>query len=318
MNTDVKSYAQDAAGVPYQPLNATAAFRLAAVHTWPASVCPAMFGIFWCLQRGLPLRPVQCILLAAACVLSQSAVNTINDYVDFVSGTDSRQDNVEENDAVLVYCHLNPKHALVLGIVYLLSAALCGTAAAWHAGPVPFLIGIIGGLTVLGYSAGPVPVSSLPLGEAVSGFVMGALIPLGTAAVADGRFHAELLPECLPLILGISLIMLSNNGSDIEKDIRAGRTTLPVLLGRSRTVILYRCMLHAWIALLCIQPLLCLGRAAFAGIACTVIAGHRPFGFLLQAGLLPADRIRQMKSITAANLIGNGILALAYAAAWLL
>ena len=318
MGTDSKIESEGAVSAPCRPLDAAAAIRLAAVHTWPASVCPAMFGIFWCLQRGLPLQPFQCILLAAACVLSQSAVNTINDYVDYVSGTDSKEDNVEENDAVLVYCHLNPKHALLLGIGYLLAAAACGAAAAWHAGPVPYLIGLIGGLTVLGYSAGPVPVSSLPLGEAVSGFVMGALIPLGTASVADGRFHPELIPECLPLILGIALIMLSNNGSDIEKDIRAGRTTLPVLLGRPRTIVLYRCMLRAWIALWCIQPLLCLGWVAFAGIACTVIAGHRPFGFLLQAGLRPSDRIRQMKSVTAANFIGNGILALAYAAAWLL
>lgn len=318
MNTDVNINARAAQGAPYQPLTAASAIRLAAVHTWPAAFCPAMFGIFWCLFRGLPLSPVQAILLAAACILSQSSVNTINDYVDFVSGTDKKEDNVEENDAVLVYCHLNPRHALVLGIIYLLSAAACGTAAAWHSGPAPFLIGIVGGLTVLGYSAGPLPVSSLPVGELVSGFVMGALIPLGTAAAADGRFHLEILPECLPLILGIALIMLSNNGSDIEKDIRAGRTTLPVILGRPRSLALYRGMLGAWIALLCFQLVRLPGRTGLAGILLLAALGHGPFGFLMRAKLLPADRIRQMKSVTAANFVGNGLLAAAYAAAWLL
>ena len=299
-------------------MTAAAAIRLAAVHTWPAAVCPALFGIFWCLQRGISMSPAQAVLLAAACVLSQSSVNTLNDYVDFVSGTDSEADNVEVNDSVLVYYRVNPEHALALGIIYLVSAALCGVAASWHSGPAPFIVGILGGLTVLGYSVAPVPVAALPLGEAVSGFVMGALIPLGTAAAADGKFHLEIIPECLPLILGIALIMISNNGSDIEKDIPAERMTLPVLLGRGRTLILYRSMLAAWIALLCVQPLIRLGKIGFLSILLTLILGHRPFGFLIRARLLPEDRIRQMKSITGANLVGNGLLAAAYAASWLL
>jgi 1,4-dihydroxy-2-naphthoate octaprenyltransferase len=277
-----------------------------------------LFGIFWCLQRGIYLSPAQAILLAAACVLSQSSVNTLNDYVDFVSGADSEKDNVEVNDAVLIYYRVNPGHALALGIIYLISAALCGVAASWHSGPAPFIIGILGGLTVLGYSVSPVPAASLPVGEALSGFVMGALIPMGTAAVADGNFHPEILPECLPLILGIALIMLSNNGSDIEKDIAAQRATLPVLLGREKALILYRVMLAVWIALLCIQPLTRLGKIGFLSIVLTLILGRRPFGFLIRARLLPGDRIRQMKSVTAANLIGNGLLGLAYAASWFL
>ena len=304
--------------IPYERMTAAAAIRLAAVHTWPAAVCPALFGIFWCLQRGISLSPAQAILLAAACVLSQSSVNTLNDYVDFVSGADSEKDNVEVNDAVLIYYRVNPKHALALGIIYLISAALCGVAASWHSGPAPFIIGILGGLTVLGYSVSPVPAASLPVGEALSGFVMGALIPMGTAAVADGNFHPEILPECLPLILGIALIMLSNNGSDIEKDIAAQRATLPVLLGREKALILYRVMLAVWIALLCIQPLTRLGKIGFLSIVLTLILGRRPFGFLIRARLLPGDRIRQMKSVTAANLIGNGLLGLAYAASWFL
>ncbi len=299
-------------------MTAAAAIRLAAVHTWPAAVCPVLFGIFWCLQRGIYLSPAQAILLAAACVLSQSSVNTLNDYVDFVSGADSEKDNVEVNDAVLIYYRVNPGHALALGIIYLISAALCGVAASWHSGPAPFIIGILGGLTVLGYSVSPVPAASLPVGEALSGFVMGALIPMGTAAVADGNFHPEILPECLPLILGIALIMLSNNGSDIEKDIAAQRATLPVLLGREKALILYRVMLAVWIALLCIQPLTRLGKIGFLSIVLTLILGRRPFGFLIRARLLPGDRIRQMKSVTAANLIGNGLLGLAYAASWFL
>ena len=132
-----------------------------------------------------------------------------------------------------------------------------------------------------------------------------------------------MIPECLPLFLGIALIMLSNNGSDIEKDIPAGRRTLPTVLGREASLVLYRCMLGLWIGLLLIQPLICLrGAAGFpvgaVSFLLTVVLGRKPFGVLIRAKLLPTDRIRQMKSVTAANLIGNGLLAAAYAAAWLL
>ncbi|MDO5132553.1 MAG: UbiA family prenyltransferase [Eubacteriales bacterium] len=320
MNTESKCNTDSAAGirpVPYERMTVLSAIRLAAIHTWPAAFCPAMFGIFWCLQRGIPITAAQCILLTAACLLSQSAVNTLNDYADYVSGADSKEDNVEASDAVLIYNRINPRHALFLGIGYLAGAAGCGVAASWHSGPAPFIIGLTGALTVIGYSAGPAPVASLPVGEAVSGFVMGGLIPLGTAAAADGRFHWEMLPECLPLILGIALIMLSNNGSDIEKDIRAGRITLPVILGRRRALCLYRGMLGVWIALLCVQPVLHLGSIGLLSILLTAVLGRKPFGFLLRAGLLPEARIRQMKSVAGANLIGNGFLAAAYAAFWL-
>lgn len=112
--------------------------------------------------------------------------------------------------------------------------------------------------------------------------------------------------------------MLSNNGSDIEKDICADRITLPVVLGRPRTLVLYRILLGAWIALLCIQPIRDYGLIGIVSILFTILLGHRPFGFLIRAKLDPRDRIRQMKSVTGANLIGNGFLALACGAAWLL
>ena len=54
----------------------------------------------------------------------QSAVNTLNDYFDFIKGTDCADDYVEVSDAVLVYEHINPKHALLLGLAYLGASGL--------------------------------------------------------------------------------------------------------------------------------------------------------------------------------------------------
>ena len=302
----------------YRPLTAKQALQLAAPHTWAASVCPSLFGICYSRLMGFPLGPFRAAAVLAACVFLQSAVNTLNDYVDFVKGTDSASDNVEVTDAVLVYGGIDPKSARNLGFLYLFAGLLSGLAASAGAGPVPLLIGAVGGATVLLYSGGPLPVSSLPLGEVVSGFVMGGLIPLGTAACADGKLHPEILFYSLPLIIGIGLIMMSNNGCDIEKDLRAGRRTLPMILGRERTLKLYRFLTVFWILLLLVLPVLLTGRRGFlCGVLLLLFAGKK-FRNILMLRLRPEQRVLQMKGIVAANIFGNGALIVTLMAAVLM
>ena len=302
----------------YRPLTAKQALQLAAPHTWAASVCPSLFGIFYSRLTGSPLGLFRAAAVLAACVFLQSAVNTLNDYVDFVKGTDSASDNVEVSDAVLVYGGIDPKSARNLGFLYLFAGLLSGLAASAGAGPVPLLIGAVGGATVLLYSGGPLPVSSLPLGEVVSGFVMGGLIPLGTAACADGKLHPEILFYSLPLIIGIGLIMMSNNGCDIEKDLRAGRKTLPTILGRERTLKLYRFLTVIWILMLLVLPVMLTGRPGFlCGVLLLLFARER-FRNILALQLRPEQRVLQMKGIVAANIFGNGALIVTLLAAVLM
>ena len=147
---------------------------LAAPHTWVASAFPALFADFYCWQQGLDLTWLKGIMLLAACVLLQSAVNTLNDYFDFIKGVDSANDHVEVNDAVLVYENITPGSALILGIAYMVAGAVLGLVSCMGSGLVPLIIGITGGVVILIYSGGPIPVSYLPIGEIVSGVVMQA------------------------------------------------------------------------------------------------------------------------------------------------
>lgn len=218
----------------YERLTARMAVQLAVPNTWVASIYPALFGVLFAGIKGYGLSITSGGLLVAACILMQAAVNTLNNYADYVKGTDTMEDNLEKNDAVLLYNHINPAHALVLGVVYLAAGAALGTACCIKTGPMPLYIGAAGAAVVLLYSGGPLPLSYLPAGELVSGLVMGGLIPLGIAAAADNGLHLEVLLYSLPLIIGIALIMMSNNGCDIEKDSIAGRHTLSVLIGRKK------------------------------------------------------------------------------------
>ena len=222
------------------------ALNLAAPHTWPAAILPTLVAV--CASaRVTPLSVTMVLTLLVIVVLMQSAVNTFNDYYDFVKGTDTEDANVEASDAVLVYNNVDPKSALKLAIGFLAVAFVLGIYAVVKAGFAPLVIALVGALFVVLYSAGKSPISYLPLGEAVSGIVMGGLIPLAVYQVLTGSLDFIVLVWAIPTIIGVGLIMFTNNTCDIERDIPAGRKTLPVLLGRESAVRAYRIAIIVWI-----------------------------------------------------------------------
>ncbi|MCL2648670.1 MAG: prenyltransferase [Phycisphaerales bacterium] len=186
-------------------------------------------------------------LLLPASILMQSAVNTLNDYYDFIKGTDRLENSNDPNDAILVYNTLNPKHVQQLGFTFMMLAVLLGLYPVYRGGPVTLLIGIVGCAVILAYSAGPKPISHLPLGELVSGTVMGGLIPLAVFSVFTGKLAWEIFLLSAPLIVGIALIMMTNNLCDIERDTPIGRRTLPILLGRPLAKKVFYCCVVIWI-----------------------------------------------------------------------
>lgn len=296
---------------PYNRLTPKLALRLAAPHTWVAAIAPALLGEVYCFLKGYSLNLMLCVTLCLACILMQSAVNTFNDYFDFIKGTDTAEDNVEVSDAVLVYEHINPTSALHLAIAFLVVAAMLSIPAVVYAGWAPLLVGLIGAVCVFSYSGGIVPISYLPIGEFVSGFVMGGLIPLGIVATACGTFDFTVLIAAVPLIIGIGLIMMTNNTCDIEKDRAAHRWTLPALLGRKKARRLYRLLVTLWLGAIVGLPIFYSGTWGLIGLVLLLLVGRRPFGNRLTASLIPTQRVGEMKGIVFANVLGNGAYILA-------
>ena len=280
------------------------ALQLAAPHTWIASIGSVIFGILFCKLEKYPLSFEKSILLILACILMQSSVNTLNDYVDFIKGNDSEKDYVEESDAVLIYNSVPPKQVLILGIIYLVLGAMLGIVACRESGFLPLVIGSIGGIIIFLYSGGPYPISYLPIGELVSGFVMGILIPLGVVAVSDGKLHKEIFLHALPLMIGIGLIMMTNNGCDIEKDLEAKRWTLAVLLGRKNIKNLYHILIVIWLLMISFLAIWLLGIVGLI-TPVLILFEYRCFKFLIISELLAYKRVEQMKNIVKANIIVN-------------
>ena len=284
----------------YGPLTPTMAVQLAAPHTWPAAILPALVAFSCALSTGATVSATSSIVLLAICILMQASVNTFNDYYDYVKGSDSAEDNVDPTDAVLVYNNVDPASALKLAVGMLVAAFVLGAYVVWTAGIAPLAIGIVGAVFVVAYSAGKTPISYLPVGEVVSGVVMGGLIPLACYCSLTGRLDPIALLWAVPEIIGVGLIMFTNNSCDREKDVEAGRRTLPVVLGRKRALSLYRALCVAWMCAIA----LIVGAFFTKGLLVVLfalLASYPLLKALMSNPLLPSTRIGAMAQVCSVN-----------------
>ena len=221
--------------------------NLAAPHSWPASVAPAVIAMAISFHRTGQLDPLLAACLVVIVILMQSAVNAFDDYADYLKGTDTLENSPDAFDAVIVY-GMKPRTARNLGFLFLLLAAIPASYVVWICGIEPLVIGLVGALVIFAYAFGKTPISYLPVGELFSGLAMGGLVPLAGVQMLTGQLDFFVLVEALPVILGIGMILFSNNGCDIVRDRQAGRHTLACVLGPQRTRKCYRIALWIWVA----------------------------------------------------------------------
>ncbi len=286
------------------------ALQIAAPHTWPASLLPVLFASCAAAVLYPPLSVSTALICLVISVLMQAAVNTFNDYYDYVKGTDSDEDNVDPTDAVLVYNNVNPQSALHLAIGFLAVAFALGIYIIVRAGWIPLAIALVGAFFVVTYSAGKTPISYLPIGEVISGFVMGGLISLATFQALTYQLNWLVLVWAIPLIIGIGLIMLTNNTCDIERDIPANRKTLPVILGRERARVLY----HVLALIMIGFAVLAVGIWFTAGLVVVpfMLLACYPFALaLFKNPLTQKTRIQAMSQILTLYVIVTAFYALA-------
>lgn len=277
------------------------AINLAAPHTWPAAIMPTFVALSVASSKS-PLSVTMSLTLLVIVTLMQSAVNTFNDYYDYVKGSDSKDDFVDPSDAVLVYNDIDPKAALRLAIGMLVCAFALGIYAVVKAGFVPLVIALVGALFVVLYSAGKSPISYLPLGEAVSGIVMGGLIPLAVYQVVTGTLDFAMLLFAIPTIIGVGLIMFTNNTCDIERDTPSGRRTLPVLLGRDTAVRWYHIAVIVWIVDIVINVAI-VATPGLIVMPFMLLAAYPLVKALFGNPMTPERRLQAMPQILSVNIV---------------
>lgn len=202
-------------------------------HTLTASFVPVTLGTVIAYE----LTSVKISLFLAmliASMLIQAATNMINEYYDFKRGLDN--EHSVGIGGTIVCEGVHPKEVINLAKIFialsvLLGIYICMNSSWWIAliGSVSILIGYL-------YTGGPLPISSTPFGELLSGLFMGINIILISFFIQTGTVTTASILISIPTTLLIGAINLSNNIRDLDGDKEFGRKTLPILIGRKNAI----------------------------------------------------------------------------------
>ncbi len=253
---------------------------------------PALLGVMFALQQDGSLSLPLTIFLLLIPTLANCSVNLLNDYYDYVGGNDTAENIVAEAEGPLVYHQVeDPTPALFYGFAFFAAACLMGVYVVVKCGPVPAVIGAFGALITVTYSGKWISTSHMPIGEVLSGFTMGGLIPLAVYTSLTGRAQDAplILLRSVPMMLVVSQFMLENNTCDMERDYIAGRRTLPMFLGRERAQKLADVLNVVWLAALV------LNTAVFFPFGLPVLAAALYMGRKGIAGTFREERTRENK-----------------------
>ncbi|MCL2493764.1 MAG: prenyltransferase [Clostridiales bacterium] len=293
----------------FRRLTLRAVIELAAPQTWGASVMPVVVAAALAIAADHRFSFPLFFSLLGTSVCLQCAVNTLNDYSDFIAGVDKRDNCLDETDASILYHDYEPVLAFVIGGGFILLALLCGLYALFTVGPQLLIFGAVGAAVVFAYSYGFVPLSYTPVGELLSGLVMGGVIPVACFYAFTGRLTPFALLASVPLILTIGLIMLTNNACDIEKDIASERHTLPTRFGRTVTKRLHGALFAVALAVAAALSIVRFGLVNLwmAPLLCLWLIPMETA--LLGTDFAPERRVRAMSLSTGANIRLNTVYA---------
>lgn len=210
-----------------------------APNTWSASIIPTLLGTVYSLYRGAVLQLDLFLALLLSAVGLQCFANITNDYFDFIEGVDTPETIYDREGSILVSDGVPLPEIRKLMLTALILTSLPAAYLLLQRGAVVAVIGLTGLLVALLYSAGPLPISKTFLGEFFSGFTMGGLITWLAYHIQRGFLDMDIILISIPLMLYIGSILLTNGLCDIEKD-GGSRVTLPILLGRERSILLLK------------------------------------------------------------------------------
>ena len=233
--------------------------KLVEIQTKVASVIPYMVGTAFALYKFDNFNTRQAVLLFLSMIIFDMTVTAINNYVDYTKAIKKEGFGYEEHNAITKY-GLKPKTVLAIIIVMLILSSVLGIILFLNTNIIILLVGLVCFAIGIFYSFGPIPISRTPFGEIFSGITMGFFITFLSVYIHifdKGILNISILYDnftlminlkviisifiiSIPLIVGISNIMLANNICDIEDDIINRRFTLPIYIGKEKALIIFK------------------------------------------------------------------------------
>ncbi len=240
-----------------------------------ATIVPVALGILIAASHG-SFDLLAAVLTIVGASLAHLGINVSNDVFDTVQGADDANVTPTQfsgGSRVLQYGLVTLRQMATLGGAFFLGTIAIGLVLLAYRGSVELLvIGLLGLVVGIGYTAPPLKLVYRGLGEVAVAVGFGPLMLLGAYAVQTrGALSWEPFVASIPVALLIALILYVNEIPDRRGDAHAGKRTLPVRLGRSRVIAGYRLAV----------------AAAYLVVVLGVVAGVLPIPALLALLTIP-------------------------------
>lgn len=235
--------------------------KLVEIQTKIASLFPFLLGVLFSCTYFKSFNIANTLLFFVAMLLFDMTTTAINNLMDYQKAKDQ---TYKKEVNIIGQENISEKTVIRLIVVMLSAASLIGL---WLVVQTTILLLFMGGacfIVGIFYTFGPVPISRMPLGEVLSGLVMGFgiffitvyvnvesetlldLIFQGTSFLLIGDYLAiiKIIFVSLPTVFLIANIMLANNICDLDQDINNHRFTLPFYIGKKYAIILFNTLMY--------------------------------------------------------------------------
>jgi len=189
------------------------------------------------------------LLAFVGLLLCHISVNVLNDYFDYRSGIDLevKRTPFSGGSGILPAALLKPRQVFWFGLVSFLLAVPIGVyfviARGWLLLPL-LLIAAVCTLLYTPY------LTKLGWPEWAPGVGLGALPVLGIYFVQTTAYTLPAVVACIPSGILVHNLLLLNEFPDVEADRKAGRKTLPIVMGKAKAGIVYSVLtilVYLWI-----------------------------------------------------------------------
>lgn len=196
--------------------------------SFTASVVPVLVGSLLGFREAV--RPLHLVLALFGAVAIHAGTNLVNDYYDHVKGADGPHSLGPSG--VIQRGLLAPRAVLTAGLVCFAAGSAAGLLLVALTGPALLWLGVASVLAGFLYTAGPLALAYIGLGEVTVFVFMGPIIVLGAYYVQTERWAWTPVLVSLPVAFLVTAILHANNMRDIEDDRRTGKRTVATLIGR--------------------------------------------------------------------------------------
>lgn len=209
-----------------------------------ASIFPFLLGLAYSLYHYQSVNLSALAIYFVAMFMFNCFVDIWDNYNDYHKAVDT--DDYQKNTNIIGRENLSMGLIKSLLAFFFFGSLILGIIVALMTGWAVFWLGLLCYGVGVFYAGGPKPLSSLPLGELLSGLTMGYVIFLICLYINSSQNFvwsfanlATTFLIALPNTLLIANLMLANNTCDLEEDEANHRYTIVHYIGKKAALILW-------------------------------------------------------------------------------